>query len=126
MSIDLEHLLKYFGKDCTDSEKIEIENWKNSSDDNLKLFNRMRQIWEASAHAPEFVNPDFEKAWKKIQAGTGIIGTQPKQKALGIQFNLILRIAAAILILIGLYSILNKSYFEKPELKIVQTFNSGK
>ena len=126
MAIDLHQIIKYFGNNCTELEKEEIESWKNASDENLKVYERIKQIWEASDKATEFVRPDFEKAWKKIQLNTGIKDIRPKQRSLSISVNQVLKIAAAFLIIIGLYFVISKNYFEKPVFKIAQTSNSGK
>jgi transmembrane sensor len=126
MAIDLHQIIKYFGNDCTNLEKVEIESWKNASDENRKVFERLKQIWETSGKTTEFVQPDFEKAWKKIQLNTGIKDILPKQRSLRISVNQVLKIAATFLLIVGLYFVISKNYFEKPVFKIVQTSNSGK
>ncbi len=126
MSMELHQIIKYFGNDCNDSEKIEIEDWKNASIENLKLFNKLKKIWDTSDKVPEIINPDFENAWKKIQLGTGIKGYKQKQISLRIDFMLVLKIAAVVIVIIGLGFFINKVYFNKPTIQMAETLSTVK
>lgn len=113
--MELHQLIKYFGNDCSADEQQAIETWRASSPKNNALFLRLEKMWTASQNTPETLRPDFEKAWDNIQAKTGI---RPKHvtRILGIRY--LWRIAAIVIVLLGVGLLLRTVVFPKQILKV--------
>jgi transmembrane sensor len=114
----MEHyqLIKYFENKCSPTEAEEIETWLKTSAENEKLFQNVKKIWEAAEKAPNTIHLDYKKAWEKIQSKAGIAYKQAKQIPMKVSFKQLLRIAAILIILIGLGSLIRMIYFGKPDL----------
>ncbi len=126
MSLDAYQIVKYFGNGCSDSERDEIETWKNASKENQKLFDELKNIWETAEKAPDTIQPEIEKAWKNIKAQTGIKERQAKNIIMKLPVRYVVRIAASVLILLGIGAVVKSVYFNKPTMKIEAALNNGK
>jgi len=66
-----ELIAKHLAAETTEREKEELFAWMNEDGANKKFFDEMAQIWEMSATAvAQPYEPDFEKAWAKIDDAT--------------------------------------------------------
>src|SRR6266542_185675 len=112
--MELHQLIKYFGNDCSAEEQQAIEAWRNASAENNASFLRLKKMWEASQHAPESIQPDFEKAWKNIVAQTGIRERRAKQVSMSVSLRNLMRIAATVIILVGIGLLARTLFLSKP------------
>lgn len=119
--MELHEIIKYLGNDCSPAELKELEAWKASSAENEALFSRVKEVWEASQKTPDSLSPDFEKAWENIKAQTGIQERRTKQVSMSVSVRYLMRIAAAVVILVGL-GLLSRTFFlSKPAMKMELT-----
>ncbi len=126
MSLGAYQIVKYFGNGCSDSERDEIEAWKNASVENQKLFDELKNIWEAAEKAPDAIHPEIEKAWENIKAQTAIKQRQTRNAIMKLPVRYFIRIAASVLILLGIGAVVKSVYFNKPTMKIEAALNNGK
>jgi transmembrane sensor len=125
MNIDHNLIIKYLSNRYDAVEKEAVNAWINTSEKNRKDYEDIKKIWEAAEAAPDTIQPDFDKAWKNIKAQTGIREPNERRLTIGNHMNL-LRVAAALIILIGTGIILKKVYFEKPVMNIEASLNNSK
>jgi transmembrane sensor len=123
--MELHQIIKYFGGDCSEIEREEVELWVKSSEENKLQFQRLKRVWDTSITVPDSIHPNFEKAWKNIIAQTGITDREAKLVPLRTPVRYLLRIAAVIVILIGIGT-LAYTYFHKQSNKIEYTQDVGK
>ena len=108
IEINESSLLMYINNELSEAQRIQVDKWLLSSTDNLTYFNELKKSWELSGQlksAPVVVNTD--DAWKKvlseIKGEPEVIQLNPpKTSRKRIWWN----VAAALLITIGIYSVL--------------------
>ena len=118
-------LARFFASDTSQAENNLILDWKNSNVENQKYFSDLKIIWENSASINKD-NFDAEMAWKSVQSRIQKIPNQNKiieLKSSQLNHNLLLRIAASIVVVVGFalayYVIIGKEESEKfSEIKI--------
>lgn len=61
-------LAKYLAGECSNEEKILVENWMNGDEKSSKVYQQSRKLFEAHYDIPSEKEPQFdvEKAWKKV------------------------------------------------------------
>jgi len=124
--MELHQIIKYFGGDCSASEREEVETWVNVSEENQKQFMCLKEIWQASQRVPDAISPNFEKAWENIKVQTGI-GERRYNPVLGkTAVRYFVRMAAIVLILLGIGVLVKTVFFSKPYLNIEYTQETGK
>lgn len=126
-NIDLEILIDYLSGQISASDKFKVEGWINSSEENKKIFQSLKSIWDVP---PEnFPKPDTEAAlqnvWAKInsdKSGSKVYNLHTQQDDIHIFQRItqsaFIRIAAAILIMFGAVYIVT-SIFNKNEASLV-------
>ena len=63
-------LAKYFSGEANNEEITQVENWKNSSEENLKEFNEFNLVWLDTGILKEYdssIQIDTDVAWGKLQ-----------------------------------------------------------
>ena len=123
--MELYQIIKYFGDDCSATEREDVETWVKASDENQKQFLRIKEIWETSQNTPDTVSPNHEKAWENIMAQTGINHrrTYPIFRNTAVRY--FARIAAVVVILLGIGMLAKTVFLPKPSLKIEYTQETG-
>jgi ferric-dicitrate binding protein FerR (iron transport regulator) len=119
-------LIKYFRNECNNTEINEVEAWINASTENKKLFGELKNFWEVSGKSIDLLSPDFEKAWKNIQSQTGIKDREAEQIKLHPTIKRYLKIAALIIILLGIWIVIKVALFNEPTLKIETSLSNAK
>ena len=108
-------IAKFLANQCTENEKIELNNWRTLHPENEKLFTELRSEWELVNKDlfEDNVYPDKEKVWNKIQL-------RIKKPVITYSKSFLIRvasIAATIALLIGFsFSYLLKTTPEIPVL----------
>jgi ferric-dicitrate binding protein FerR (iron transport regulator) len=114
--MDYYQLIKYFENKCNPTEIEEIEKWLQNSEEHKKTFQDIQKIWANAKTAPDLIQVDYKKAWKTIESKTGIKDYQENivpQKSLLRQF---LKMAAILIVLLGVGAIIKTMFINKPEL----------
>lgn len=98
-------LTKYISKDCTDIEKKEFEDWLNATDENMAYFQQMKDALNSYDNSLDKIQykPNKSKAWDRINSSTEQ-GTTIDARKIFVWSG---RIAAGLIILLGLYYFLN-------------------
>jgi transmembrane sensor len=91
-------LIRYLKKELSSFERTVVERWINSTTDNKSHFNDLKELWQQLGNIPELASPDINFAWEHIEAK--LINQTKLQKR-----NYLLKIAAAIALIIGCYFI---------------------
>lgn len=87
-----ELITRSLSNELSEDEKLVLNEWRNASTENEKLFKQVVYIWENSPQ-PNVKEPDVDLAWEKVFSQI----QAPKKKS-----SLYLRIAASLIFLIGL------------------------
>lgn len=94
---------KFFNQEISDEESNELKIWLKQSDDNIRTFNELKEVWYSSHN----INFNTDTAWQKtldrIQADTDY--TKHKTIVLP-KRNLLLWKAAVILVLLGSFALI--------------------
>lgn len=119
-------VIKYFKGECDNSEKDEVESWRNTSEENLKTFTNLKKIWAAAEKGPESIDPDFEKAWENIQSKTDIKERFAKRRTVKVPLKQFLKVAAVLLVIVGVGTVAQKIFLDKTPLRTESTASVGK
>jgi transmembrane sensor len=94
---------KYFTGNCTEAEKLQVENWRDTQASNLTAFNQYRAIWENAQKPADVFSPNVDQALDKVsQKLTDITGSEKRNKSISL-ITYTRRIAAAILVGTGIW-----------------------
>ncbi len=104
-----ELLVKYLLGEATIAEQEQVQNWLGNSEENRKEYYRFKTIWEESKFVAATSTVDENSAWEKFKART------EKQPIKSIPLpgrNNRLRIAAAIILLLGGGLLIYSNFFK--------------
>lgn len=111
---DIDSLLaKYLAEEADQQEESFVEEWLEESDEHQQIWTQSKQIWEGSACLQGQQKVDVDCAWSKVRTcifdkkkpelsqedSSNVIIALPKRKVFA--FNTVARIAASIVLLIG-------------------------
>lgn len=95
-------IARYFSNNCEEDEKIKIDSWRNLSEENSKIYDEYKSVWENT----KVQFPDFNKE-DALQRVSLKLCTRDKEKVRKQQskhtIQYLIRIAASVLLIIGLY-----------------------
>lgn len=94
--MDETQIIAYLNGELSPEEALELEAWIAASDANAQIFADVQKLWQAT-EAPAPAKPDVEKAWRNVR-----FRVRPQTKTRRLQ-PVIMRVAAAILVLISVY-----------------------
>lgn len=63
----MEKITKYLAEECSEQERLEVEEWKNASPDNLRKFERYQKTWDMAKNTDCLLKPNVEKAWQQMK-----------------------------------------------------------
>ncbi len=117
MNIDNELLIRYLSGNCNDDECECLLTWVETSEENKRHFAEMKNSWVISNINTEKLNPDetdksFKTVLNKIQNSEN--GSENNSFS---KISIFWRIAAAVIITIGLTSLFNYYIWSKPQKK---------
>jgi len=115
--LNIQLLVSFLSGNTSKEESILVEEWINLSDENTLLFDEFKKVWELSASKLEPIPIDVDQAWDKFKSLANFKEDKkpqladiqpPKEKELHINrfVKIFAQIAAAIVVLFGLYFIL--------------------
>jgi transmembrane sensor len=108
-----ELITKYLCDELTDEENKQLEHWVQSDPDNMKLFRKLTDEAYTNEQLEFFALPKKDLAWKNIVKKTGF----KSRKQRSVIVRRWLPYAAAVLLILTISTILNKSLFKKEETK---------
>ena len=98
-------LIRYLQGDVQDYEQKFVEDWIRGSESNRIYFEEVKQVWNTSETVADFSKINIDKQWDKFKS---TIAISKKKKT---KFNkLYLKIAASVVVLIGLGYYINSSF----------------
>lgn len=111
-------LYRYEQRECTPSEKREVEAWLKADSAHQKKFKELKKIWEVELIEEDYTGFDTKKAWKRFK-DQNIESQNKKTHSINSVRDTIrwgyYAAAAVILIAVGIYSYQN---FYKPSLPV--------
>jgi ferric-dicitrate binding protein FerR (iron transport regulator) len=118
-------LYKYFSAVCTEEEKLQAEAWIEKSAENKKLYSELKGIWQKAENADNIVL-HHKQAWERIKQGTGIVEKDAKVVRMGKWSRSWVRVAAALVILIGIGIVMKLTILDKTDMITVTALNTAK
>ncbi len=106
-------LAKYLQDEASEQEKADLFAWIHAHPENKALFDKASTVWKVTAPVEDTYEPDVEKGWKQFQFKARISqndlsgrmstggGTTQAKTARIVNWQPLLRIAAAIVIFVG-------------------------
>ncbi|MBT3382202.1 MAG: FecR family protein [Prolixibacteraceae bacterium] len=114
-------IIKFLNGEFTNSDHKKFINWLNENPENKKLFDETKKLWDHSNNLLSIESIDVDKDWQKTKQRMNF--AQDKLKSSTFKRNKIQfwKIAATIIILLGI-GILSKQYLiTTPEMIFVET-----
>lgn len=96
-NIDIDLLTRFFSDECTPDEQENVLNWKEASAENIAEFNSLQATWNSLEKTSPERDINVEEEWNRHQ-NLYLSNGRVKNKL----FSLTLRVAASVLITIGL------------------------
>ncbi len=118
---NIELLGKYLSGNCSDEERMSVENWLKQSPDNQAVYNEFKQLWSYTAIDNPNSILDVNKGWEELNRRINVaesitVDLLDRKNISGKRFIYILaRIAAVFLIAFGLFYVFNSINNQKPE-----------
>jgi len=111
---NIEQIVSYLTGNCSKDEQEIVEQWINLSKDNALLFEEFKQVWDLSTVKRDSCIVDIEKSWnnfKELAHFDEEVHIEIEKTSVGISVKGMLyhatRIAALIIIVLGLYWVFN-------------------
>ena len=122
MNIDLAIL--YLTGQANSLEKQQFESWLIASPENRLTYQNWAESWKAAGESFKHLNPETGQAWENVRKNT--VDKTYYIKTRRVFFQQVLKVAAAIIILVALGSVFTilfqKGIFQK---KQIHSYNSG-
>lgn len=126
MKEDIYHIASsYFKGNIKDSERVLLNNWLNESEQNRLLFRELENIWKLTGTVVQNVDVDVEAEWQRFSDVKDKLPMQDDSKKARKLFpSYILRIAAVVIPLFVLVSVLLLKKSNEPDWIKVETANN--
>ena len=100
---DIDDLIgKVLAGEATEEEKLQVEHWAVESDANRRYYEQLKTIFEKSASSNVQIHFDTDAAWRRVQMKLSRnVAAEDGLKKLGESYWPVLRIAAGIILLLG-------------------------
>lgn len=109
-------LIRYLQKQTSEEENKMIESWLILSRDNQHHLNGLKKLWQSRASVDDFDLIDTAGDWEKVKSRIENVGHKPITKKLNSTFSLIVRIAAIIVLAVGITFLLRYYLLTEPEM----------
>ena len=116
-----ELLKRYLSGNCSDEERISVENWMKQSPDNQAVYDQYKQLWRYTSSDNLNLTIDVDKGWEELNRRIKVaehisVDLLDQKSILRKRFIYALtRVAAVFLIAFGLFYIFNSINNQKPE-----------
>lgn len=112
--LNIQQLVSYLTGNCSKDEQKLVEQWMTMSKENVMLFEEFKQVWDHSTVKSDSCFIDIEKSWSDFKERAHFdeeIHIEIEKKSVGVSVKGMLyhavRIAALIIIVLGLYWVFN-------------------
>ncbi len=95
-SVPIELLSKYIANEATETERAELEQWRNANNKNSKEFNAFYKLWKESEKVKHYADIDIKAEWNRMEKTISVTATKT------ISITRVLQIAASVIVLFGL------------------------
>jgi transmembrane sensor len=120
-----ELIAKELSGEISEKEKSSLLEWVNKEQDNRMLYEEVLKNWKVLAEKKEVPEFDTELAWSKLKARTGLTKSSEEGKVIPlVNSRKVFRVAAAILLLIGMFALAKYTLFNAPEAVNFATTNT--
>lgn len=113
--LNIQQLVSYVTGNCSKKQQESAEQWLNMSNDNMMLFDELKQVWDLTAANNESCLIDINKSWGDFKDRANFnetitVETVKNRKSFSIKSLLskAARVAALIVIVFGLYLLFDK------------------
>jgi ferric-dicitrate binding protein FerR (iron transport regulator) len=119
-NIDELLLIRIIEDKADDAEKLLFTTWYNQSAENAALFARLKKVWELSSFKLYSTEANWQQVVKKVRTGFNVPDyielpeVQGAQKTIGLK--LLLRTAAAAILVVGLFFLFKNIGFNSEQL----------
>jgi transmembrane sensor len=102
-------LAKFITGQSSPEENIRVREWINQSQDNLQVYNQLKNVWDKSETTDKNFTPDIEKALDKLNSKLNLNHSSAIDESKGVRKTLfvLLRIAAFVILIVGSWIIFN-------------------
>ena len=119
-------LIRYLQKQTSENEDKMIESWLLDNSENQHHFNRLKKLWDLSDFANDFDLINTAGDWEKVKSRMEIVRPKSKTKKLNSTFSIITRIAAIIVLTVGITFLIRYYLIPDPEMMVYSTeFNQS-
>jgi transmembrane sensor len=109
----IQQLVSYVSGNCSDEEQMAVELWMQLSEDNMMLYDEYRLVWDSTSARNTSKLIDIDSRWEDFKVRTDfspvenlIPGTKKSSFSRRLLYNFS-QVAAALVVLFGLYFIFN-------------------
>ena len=115
-------IARFLNGDFTEREKEDLEIWMNEDPENRKTVEELRKIWDHSENIKSFQSDDADEDWLKIKKRINF-GSRRHIAPAFLKENVIrfLRVAAVLIILMGIGFLAKQFIFRTPDMITVST-----
>lgn len=119
-NIDEVLLLRVIENKADDSEKALFTKWYNKSAENALLFDQLKKAWELSSFDEHSIEANWQQVVNKVRIGYNVPDfielpeVQRARKTIGLK--LLLRVAAAVVLVVGLFFLFKSIGFSSEQL----------
>ena len=118
---EVEVIVRFLRGELSETENKKFRQWLNKKQENRSLFEETKKIWEHSDNLSSLESIDVNKDWKKIRQRIDFVKEKKTyQIRLTRNFRL-LKIAATIIVLIGIGFLAQQFLFTPAEILVVET-----
>jgi transmembrane sensor len=111
-----ELIAKELSGEISEAEKTILLEWVNKGEDNRALYEKTKRSWKTAVVKKEIPHFDTEAAWTKVKARTSEAEENKERKIISLNSrSTALKIAATILLLVGVFALLRITLFNAPE-----------
>jgi len=114
-------LVKYLQGQTSEQENKIIRSWISDNQENQDHFNRLKKLWEHSDPINDFDSIDVNSEWEKVRNRINNVRPEIKTRKLNSTFFFILRIAAIIVLAVGITFIIRYYIVPDPEMMVHST-----
>lgn len=111
-----ELIAKELSGEISEAERTILLEWVNKEEENRTFYEKTRKSWETAVVRKEIPHFDTEAAWAKVKARTGEADGDKQGKIISFSSrSAALKIAAAVLLLVGVFALMRVTLFNVPE-----------
>lgn len=112
-------LAKYFSGNCSEEEKLQVDQWKAANAENDEVFKHYRDVWEHSKTVEGRFLPDVDEALQRVNHQLGMERSSKPGKVVQLRYYAT-RIAAVLVVAAGLWMVFQWLHQESAQEPLVE------